>query len=370
MAIRSAEAIMATSISSRAWVSRILVLVGAAGAANACGSGTSTETDASTDAAGDAGDASLDAAVDVAADSPADAADAPTDSTSTDEIPTVRRPFLVGSTMRAATARADEDWSDALLPALGLDDHTRASLGRAWLEDALQEHASIAAFARFSMMMLAVSAPSELIAASQRASLDEIRHARTCFSLARRYGAKAYGPGTLRVDDTVPAMSLTELAVLTAEEGCVGETLGALLAEEQAARATDPVVASLLRRIARDEARHAELAWRFVTWAVKRGGADVARAVEQAVARASSATLAMEIRPLRVDAALWAAHGRLSCAEAHAVARRGVSELVMPAARALANQFSSAQPPMRPTTHTFVEGSHCTLKPLGSPHIA
>jgi len=43
----------------------------------------------------------------------------------------------------------------------------------------------------------------------------------------------------------------TKLAALTAEEGCVGETLGALLAEEQAARATDPTARSLLRAIAK-----------------------------------------------------------------------------------------------------------------------
>jgi hypothetical protein len=237
--------------------------------------------------------------------------------------------------MRAAEATSRDDWSDELAPANDLDAATKKALARAWLDDALQEHASIAAFARFSMMMLAHGAPPKLVADSQRASLDEIRHARACFSLARRYEGAAHGPDSLRVDDAMPAMSLAELAALTAEEGCVGETLGALLAEEQAERATDPTARSLLRAIARDETRHAELAWRFVAWAVQRGGAEVARAVEQAITRATSATLAMEIRPLQVDAVAWSAHGRLTCAESRAIARQGIDQVVLPAARSM-----------------------------------
>ena len=39
--------------------------------------------------------------------------------------------------------------------------------------------ASIAAFARFTMMLLAVGAPPELVVAAQRASIDEVAHARS-----------------------------------------------------------------------------------------------------------------------------------------------------------------------------------------------
>jgi len=312
---------MEHSLSKRAWVARILVIAGAAGGA-ACGSDGAPPADASADAPSDA--QAPDAAV---LDAAADAGD--------DVQASVRRPFLVGSALRAAEATERDDWSDAMPPAPDLDDATRAALARAWLDDALQEHASIAAFARFSMMLLAAGAPAELVEGSQRAALDEIRHARACFSLARRYGAPASGPAELRVDDAMAPMSLAELAALTAEEGCVGETLGALLAEEQAARATDLACASLLRRIARDETRHAELAWRFVAWAVARGGAGVARAVEIAIDRACRKTLAMHVRPLAVDAAAWSAHGRLACAEARAIAARGIAEIVGPAARSL-----------------------------------
>jgi hypothetical protein len=166
---------------------------------------------------------------------------------------------------------------------------------------------------------------------SQRASLDEIRHAEACFALAARYGGRALGPAALAVHDAMGALSLAEIAALTAEEGCVGETLGALLAEEQLAVATDPVVQGVLRRLAKDEARHAELAWRFVKWAVTVGGDEVARAVSAAVDRAVEATLNGEIRSYEgIDLDAWHAHGRLTCAEARAVAERGAREVVGP----------------------------------------
>jgi hypothetical protein len=286
----------------------------------------------------------------------------------------VRRPFLVGSSLRVADAAPRGDWQaeggvhdggdpqtpatgvfdggDPQTPATGvpdggdLDPATAAALARDYLHDACEEYASIAAFARFTMHLVSLGAPPEMIAESQRASLDEIEHARACFALARRYGGQAMGPGALSLEGAMPAMTLADIAALTAEEGCVGETLGVLLAERQLATATDPHVRSLLvsAHILEDEARHAELAWRFVAWAVARGGEPVRRAVRAAIRRAVADTLAMPIRSYAgVDVDAWRAHGRLTCADAHAVAERGVRELVEPCAAALLGD-----PPPRP----------------------
>ena len=70
--------------------------------------------------------------------------------------------------MRCARSMAPEARS---LPA-----ETRARLGVAWLEIARMEHASIAAFARFALQLLAVGAPPDLILAGQRAMADETNH--------------------------------------------------------------------------------------------------------------------------------------------------------------------------------------------------
>jgi hypothetical protein len=253
----------------------------------------------------------------------------------------IRRPFLVGSSLRRADAAPRTDWTRDAAPSSSssdLDLTTRDALARDWLHDACEEYASIAAFARFTMHLVSVGAPPDMIAESQRASLDEIEHARACFALAQRYGAGTMGPGSLSLEGAMPPVTLAEIAALTAEEGCVGETLGVLLAEQQLATTTDPFVRAILvdARIVEDEARHAELAWRFVAWAIARGGEPVRDAVRAAIQRATAEMLAVPIRTYAgVDAAAWRAHGRLTCADARAVAVRGLRDVVEPCAAGL-----------------------------------
>jgi hypothetical protein len=184
-------------------------------------------------------------------------------------------------------------------------------------------------------LLLSVGAPPDFVALSQRASLDEVRHARACFALARRYGSVDVGPAPLQVADSVGALTLAEIAALTVAEGCVGETLGALMAAEQLELASDPDVKRILRRIAQDEARHAELAWKFLAWALRTGG----EAVEAASRRAFRETVdeldRMRVVDYGVDVAVWHAHGRLTCAEARLLSRRGVEQVIAPCVEAV-----------------------------------
>jgi N-acetylglutamate synthase-like GNAT family acetyltransferase len=90
--------------------------------------------------------------------------------------------------------------------------------------------------------MLSAGAPPRFVVESQRASLDEVRHARACFALAARYGAGAVGPASLGVRDCLDLGSLAEIAALAAQEGCVGETIGVALIAEALAGARDPEV--------------------------------------------------------------------------------------------------------------------------------
>jgi len=249
-----------------------------------------------------------------------------------------RRPFLVGSEIRTATAIARGDWIDnkpAPTSDSQLDPRTRETLAQVWLKDALEEHASIAAFARFSLMMLAQGAPSDLVAAAQRASLDEVRHARACFSLAHRYSGFARGPSELSLADAMNMMSLPELASLTVREGCVGETLGVLLAQRQLEIVVDPWVRALLQQLVKDETRHSELAWSFVRWALKIGREDVQRAVVASFDELSDAERFVEIRNYDVDLTTWHAHGRVTCLEARTVTAVALKQVIGPCVEAM-----------------------------------
>lgn len=323
---------------------RIAMAIAAGGALAAFGlpaCGSEDETPISTPAdAGDGGRTGTDAA-DGGSTVPDATADTGANDSATDPdvLPTPRRPFLIGAELRSAEAvAAPAAWSGRTIEHDdALDETTRGLLARAWLDDALQEHASVAAFARFTMLLLAVGAPPELVGESQRASLDEIRHARDCFALARRYGAKENEPGALGIagalgNGIVDLRSVVKLAV---EEGCVGETLGAAIAEEQLRVATDPEVRRVLARIARDEARHAELAWKFVAWACAKD-ASLVKEVAASIERGVRATRALPVRVLPIDDRTWRAHGRLPCVEARKAAERAIESILVPSVERVA----------------------------------
>jgi hypothetical protein len=148
----------------------------------------------------------------------------------------------------------------------------RARLAEGWTKIALMEHASIAAFARFTLQLMSLGAPADLVERSNAAMADELAHAKLAFALASAYADRDVGPGLLDIRGACDGTSLSEILVTAIREGCVGETVAALEAAEALEYAIDPVVRRALAKIVQDETRHAELAWRFVQWAVELGG--------------------------------------------------------------------------------------------------
>jgi hypothetical protein len=196
------------------------------------------------------------------------------------------RPFLVLSEARVApTVRGGAWLTETPTPRLtGLSDAERRAQAEHWTRMGQLEHGSIAAFARFSLQLLALGAPPDLVEACTQALADETAHARLCFSLASAYAGYAVGPGPLDVSGSLQATSLLEVVDLVLAEGCFGEAGAALEALEAAERESDPVLIAAYRRIAADEQRHAELAFRFVRWALERQGDSVMQCIEAALA--------------------------------------------------------------------------------------
>jgi hypothetical protein len=251
------------------------------------------------------------------------------------------RPFTVEGHARVAGVVERDDWSSPPLDPgpIDIDPGTRAALVEAWLADAQMEHASVASFARFTLELLALGAPADLVAASQRASLDEIEHARLCFSLAARFGGRSFGPSPLDIEGALRGISLAESAAWAwaAREGCIGETIASLLARAQLDRAVDVGVRGALARIAEDEEGHAALAWRFVAWALSAGGAKVhaavARAFEEGEGRLRS--MRADRAAALLDQAAWHRFGRLTPAEADGVTLDALEEVILPCAQLL-----------------------------------
>ncbi|HEY8379666.1 MAG TPA: ferritin-like domain-containing protein [Nannocystis sp.] len=252
-----------------------------------------------------------------------------------DAIVCIGRPFVVAGEPRVAPRTPRDDWIGEVRPALvGLSEGSRATLAELWTAAAAEEHASVASFARFALQLLAVGAPAALVEGAQRAMADEIAHARICYALASAYRGWPMGPGRLDMSDALGAADLAEMAAAAVREGCVGETVASLLAEAAAGQARDPAVRAALRQIAADEARHAQLAWRFVQWALGRSPA-----VHEAVREAFSAALARPVAarpwPPEVEVAALRAHGQLAPDEQAALCREVLAGVVAPTADAL-----------------------------------
>lgn len=281
-------------------------------------------------------------------------------------IPTCGRPFLVGGVARVASATAEAFGNsvDTLrdltagrgagtspvfelyarpgidakrLDVEALDKGTRTSIAGYWTEVALMEHASIAAFARFALQLMHLGAPLDLLEACQGAMHDETEHARACFAIATRMLGRPVGPGKLALDGALAETSLVDIVRLTIREGCVGETMAAIEAAEAASVCEEPFIRATLVQIQADELRHAELAWRFVQWALAQTTRAPERAALEAVVRAEFAAVLAELGEAAAPAPFCAPdeivgerYGVLSAATRLRVRRLALREVIAP----------------------------------------
>lgn len=191
----------------------------------------------------------------------------------------VGRPFLVEGAARLAPTATRSDWRDPrLCPEVsGLSASARRRLADHWERVARMEHASIAAFARFTLQLLALGAPPDLVLDAQRATADETMHARMAFAVASAYGGRETGPGALAIEGSLDGGDVGAFLATLLREGCIGETRAAIEAREELEGTRDPVVRGILETIARDETRHAVLAWRTLAWLLSSGCVTAAR---------------------------------------------------------------------------------------------
>lgn len=259
----------------------------------------------------------------------------------------IGRPFLIDGCERLAPASERDDWytpngvgedgtnlrEGAASDGVPDDAEARAAVGEGWLGQALMEHASVAAFARFALQLASLGAPPELLDGAASAMRDEIRHARACFELARRFGDRDLGPGALSICGALDASSLEDIVVAAILEGCIGETVAAIEAAEARACCVDPSASDVLAEIERDESAHARLAWSFVSWALGRAPANV-RDRARRTFEVELASLSEVVAPARHDLALLR-HGLMPASRRGALRERVLREVVDPCQRAL-----------------------------------
>jgi hypothetical protein len=244
------------------------------------------------------------------------------------------RPFLVAGEARVAQLAGKPR---------GTQPAFEAALASAWAQDALAEHASVAAFARLSLQLLAFGAPAHLVEASQRASLDELKHTRFCFERANRYAEEPLGPGCLDTSGALDDADFESLMFSNIVEGCIGETLAAVRVGEQARRTNEEGLAAALSAISEDEARHAELAYRILSWGFAVQHEATHRALSRALA-ASQWPTPEDSTSDPPDSDRWHRHGRLTRDERAELDHATWTQTLLPLLRTLQTPRNAPRP--------------------------
>lgn len=264
------------------------------------------------------------------------------------------RPLLDGEEMVLAELQPGSTWScnpaevaaPSERPDAEIPPELRARIGELWVEDARMEHAAIGAFMRATLELMAMAAPSELLAGVQEAAQDEVVHAQRCFGLAARFAGVQREPGPLptlepRVGDPSAEADWTRLALDTFVEGCVGETIAALVARRSLRHCEDPATRATLEQIADEEGRHAGLAWQTIAWILEASGDHSEAVVEalraQAGAQAEAAAQACgdDLPPADPQAQALAVFGRLDRRTELLARRDAWDELILPTLEAM-----------------------------------
>ncbi len=214
----------------------------------------------------------------------------------------------------------------ATVDARAADEAARAA-GLAFAADARAEWAAVWAFRRALAEIEPWDPPAALRAALRRAARDEVVHTRLCLGLAHRLGVRARL--ALRSVPAPPrALDAVGLALAVFDEGCVAETVAALVAAKAAAGAEDPVIRKTLARIARDEADHAAGAQATCAW-LARTDARVRPALAARLRRWRRLARRPPASPPNDPAAVHLPHlGRLGPHERHAALGAVVSDLL------------------------------------------
>jgi hypothetical protein len=262
--------------------------------------------------------------------------------------------FVMGRRLRSGrrllspAGKEGSRWAEAggehALSRLEVPDALRAGLAEEWRRAARNEHAAIAAFGQVALELIAVGAPPELVADAHAAAMDEVRHTRTCFSIARALDGREEEPGAFPEARHAAAVTtsrsdaLVRLACDAVIDGALNEGVAGRVLAKLAPRCASPELGARLREMAADESRHAAHSWRVIEYCLAEGGAAVRDALGKTL-RELPAVMTGDAPAAASDGAweAWGVQGRRLEAEAWSAARAG-------AVRKLSSLLSDARP--------------------------
>jgi hypothetical protein len=211
------------------------------------------------------------------------------------------RPLTVGEHAHVAHATRGSGWSTpGSRDVDGVDRAERVMLAERMRDAGLEEHASIAAFARTICELLALGAPAALVARTNAALADEIHHAQESFAWAEALGGAACAPGSLSAAVAPFDADRGDHGALLRDVfrgGCIGETLAVERALQRSLSSPTDGLREFYAKLADDEARHAALAFDTVDWLVTTHG-ELRTVLDEEIARLKGSLAHATVAPL------------------------------------------------------------------------
>jgi len=168
--------------------------------------------------------------------------------------------------------------------AADLPEDLRRSLADLWRARMISEHRSVGIFSLYTLDLLGVGAPAEVLSLACRATLDEVRHAELFARLASLYSGtlETPPPGTSPLPED-PEVPMSHQVAREALHLCVcAETYSTAMLGELHERARDPAVKGALGVVLADEIFHARMGWSFLKTLLEGPESAVLREVLQA----------------------------------------------------------------------------------------
>lgn len=227
-------------------------------------------------------------------------------------------------------------------PSRDLPDALRQALARGWTDAALDAHRAVATYARFALQLMSLGAPPQLLHGCSQAMQEEVAHAQACFSLARRYATAEVGPAPVPMSTLSSDNDVTAIVLEVVQRGCIAEAVSALSAREALEHCQDPAAREVLLRHHSAKAQQAQLAWRFVAWALRGAPPELPDHVR--VAFLTSLTAPKTMAPLGESDRTLLRYGVLSASQRAALEQRILREVVLPCMEALLARSASSRP--------------------------
>lgn len=143
------------------------------------------------------------------------------------------------------------------------------SVRKQWLRRIEAEHRSAASTQHFTLWLIQLGAPPELLELGLRVVADELAHAQLCGSVYNEAGgldAPSRSRETLGLTRTEGEPLERDVFRVGVEQFCLGETAAVRIFGRMRAKATVACVRRALDRILRDEVVHRDFGWTLLEW--------------------------------------------------------------------------------------------------------